>query len=161
MVSADSFANNLHRVLECLDALRQTVDDLILRIETVIHFILEALSQAHELRHCFLLELFDILVLLLQLRIGAVLEGSQLESLVGSLVVNLLLKVVLAVVDFLHDVFLAFNARLHLTVKLVLKTYITDIVQLTELEKGVDLRFKVSWVWLIYSSVSVTLSSIS
>lgn len=76
MVSADSFANNLHRVLECLDALRQTVDDLILRIETVIHFILEALSQAHELRHCFLLELFDILVLLLQLRIGAVLEGS-------------------------------------------------------------------------------------
>ena len=137
-VSADGFANNLHCVLECLDALRQTVDDLILGIETVIHFILEALSQAHELSHCFFLELFDILVLFLQLRDGAVFEGSQLESLVGSLVVNLLLKVVLAVVDFLHDVFFAFNASLNFTVKLILKTLIirTEYVKLQNFLEG-------------------------
>ena len=50
-VSADSITYNLHSILECLDRLRQTVYDLILLIESLVHFVLQLLSQSHEFSH--------------------------------------------------------------------------------------------------------------
>lgn len=109
--------------MESLDAERQAVDDLVLLVETFVHLVFELLSQPHELGHCFSLELLNILVLLLQLRVGVVLEGSEFQGLVGPLIIDLLLQVVLAVVDLLHDVLFALDSRLHLPVELVLQPY--------------------------------------
>ena len=91
-------------------------------VEPLVHFVLETLSQPHELGHRFSLELFDIFVLLFELIVRLVLEGTQLKRFVSPLVINFLLQVVLAIVNFLHDVFLPLDSRLHLTIELILKT---------------------------------------
>ena len=93
---------------------------------------LKALSQPHELGHGFSLEFLDVFVLLLKLTVRGVLEGAELEGLVCSLVINLLLQVVLAIVHLLHDVLLALNTRLYLTIELVLKTYYMSIIRLAK-----------------------------
>lgn len=108
--------------MESLDALRQTVDDFVLRVETLLHLILEALSESHKLGHSFPLELFDIFVLFFKLTVSCVLEGTELQRLVSALVINLLLQIVLAVIHLLHDILLTFDSHLNLTIELVLKT---------------------------------------
>ena len=90
-VSAYSLSNNLHSVLECLYALRQTIDDLILLVESFIHFSFQVLSKSHELSHCLLLELFNILVLHFELLVAIVFECAQLQRLIGPFLVNFLL----------------------------------------------------------------------
>ena len=109
--------------MESLDALRQAVNDLILSIETLFHLVLKAFSETHEFGHSLFLELFDVLVLLLQLLCCVVLECSELQRLVRSLIVNLLLQVVLAVDHLLHYVLLALDSRLNLAIELVLQVY--------------------------------------
>lgn len=121
-LSAYSLSDNLHSVLESLDALRETVEDLVLLIETLVHFVFEVLTESCELSHCLPLELLNVFVLLFELAIGIILESAELKCFVSSFVINLLVEVVLAVVDLLHDIFLAFNTRLHLTIELILKT---------------------------------------
>ena len=121
-LSAYSLSDNLHSVLESLDALRETVEDLILLIETLVHFVFEVLTESCELSHCLTLELLNVFVLLFELAIGIILESAELKCFVSSFVINLLVEVVLAVVDLLHDIFFAFNTRLHLTIELILKT---------------------------------------
>lgn len=121
--SADCLADDFHRILEGLDALRQAIDDLVLLIEALVHFVLETLAEPHELSHCFPLELLDIFVLLLELTVCVVFEGAELQRLVCSLVVDFLLQIVLAVVDFLQDVLLTLDSGLHLSIKLRLKAY--------------------------------------
>ena len=74
MISADCLADNLHSVLESLDALWQTIYDLILTVESLLHLVLEALTKTHELGHGLTLELLDIFVLLLQLTVSCVFE---------------------------------------------------------------------------------------
>ena len=81
----------------------------------------EAFTKSHEFSHGFLLELLDVFVLLLELAVRVVLEGTELQRLVCPLVVNLLLQVVLAVVHFLQDVLLSFDSGLHLTIELRLQ----------------------------------------
>ena len=120
--SAYSLSDNLHSVLESLDALRETVEDLVLLIETLVHFVFEVLTESCKLSHCLPLELLNVFVLLFELAIGIILESAELKCFVSSFVINLLVEVVLAVVDLLHDIFLAFNTRLHLTIELILKT---------------------------------------
>ena len=84
---------------------------------------LKALTQAHEFSHGFALELLDVLVLLFELAVRLVLERPQLQRFVSPLVINLLLQVVLAIVNFLHDVLLPLDPSLHLTIELILETY--------------------------------------
>lgn len=120
--SADSFAYNFHRVLECLDRLRQAIDDLILTVESFLHFMLKALTKTHELSHSLALKLLNVFVLLLQLTVRGVFECTKLKRFVGTLVVNLLLQVVLAIVNFLHDILFSLDSRLYFPIKLILKT---------------------------------------
>ena len=60
-------------------------------------------------------------MLLLQLVVSVVFELTKLECLVSTLLVKLFVQIVLAIVHFLHDVFFTLNARLNLTIKLVLQ----------------------------------------
>lgn len=120
-LSADGLPDNLHCILESLDALRQTVDDFVLRVETLLHFILEAFSESHELSHGLPLKLFDIFVLFFKLTVSCVLKCTKLQRLVSALVINLLLQVILAVVHLLHDILLTFDSHLNLAIELVLK----------------------------------------
>ena len=87
----------------------------------------EVFTESRELSHCFPLELLNVFVLLFELAISVILEGAELKCFVSTLVINFLVEVVLAVVDLLHDVLLAFNTRLHLTIELILKTYRKEI----------------------------------
>ena len=82
----------------------------------------KVLTESSKLSHCLTLELLNVFVLLFELAIGIILESAELKCFVSSFVINLLVEVVLAVVDLLHDIFLAFNTRLHLTIELILKT---------------------------------------
>ena len=120
--STDSFSNDFHCILECLNALAETIDDLILCIETLIHLMLESLPQSHELSHGLSLEFFDILVLPLKLPICLIFECTKFQRLVCALIIYLLLEVVLAIVHLLHDVLLTFYPRLNLAIKLILQT---------------------------------------
>jgi hypothetical protein len=83
---------------------------------------LKSLSESHELSHCLSLELFNVFVLLLQLTVSTVLECTEFERFVCAFIVNFLLQVVLAIVDFLHDILLSFDTRLNLAIELILET---------------------------------------
>jgi len=83
----------------------------------MIHFSFECLSQTHKFCHGLPLELFYVLVLLFQLWVCIVAECAQFQRLVSSFIVNLLLKVVLAVINFLANKLFAFNACINLRVK--------------------------------------------
>ena len=83
----------------------------------------ECLAQAFELGHALALEFLNILVLSFQLTSRFVLELAELEGLVSTFLVNLLMEFILGVVDFLHDVFLSFDACLALAVEFVLKVW--------------------------------------
>ena len=122
-MSAYGFADDLHRVLERFDALRQVVNYFVLRLESLVHLVLKLLAELHKFDHGVALELFDILVLLLQLTGAVVFEGSELERFVRSLSVNLLLQVVFGVVDLLHDVLLALDTSCYFAIELVLESY--------------------------------------
>ena len=90
---------------------------------------LETLAHDGELSHSLPLELFNKLVLLLKLVVGAILECAELKCLVSSLLIKFLVQVILAVVNLLHDILLTLYAGLHLSIKLILKTYSVDIVK--------------------------------
>ena len=77
-LSAYSLSNNLHSVLESLDALWETIEDLVLLVETLIHFVFEVFTESRELSHCFPLELLNVFVLLFELAISVILEGAEL-----------------------------------------------------------------------------------
>ena len=77
-LSANSLSDNLHSVLESLDALWETIEDLVLLVETLIHFVFEVLTEPCELSHCLPLELLNVFVLLFELAIGIILEGAEL-----------------------------------------------------------------------------------
>jgi hypothetical protein len=77
-LSTHCLSYNLHCVLESLHALRQVINNLILRLETLIHFVFQLLSKSGELSHGFPLELFNILMLPLKLARAFVFEHSQL-----------------------------------------------------------------------------------
>ena len=77
-MSAYSLSYNFHSVLEGLDALREAVEDLVLLVEPLIHFVLEVLTESCKLSHCLPLELLNVFVLLLKLAIGVILEGAEL-----------------------------------------------------------------------------------
>jgi hypothetical protein len=62
-LSTHCLSYNLHSILECLHALRQVVDNLILVLKTLVHFVFELLSELGELSHGFSLELFNVLML--------------------------------------------------------------------------------------------------
>ena len=115
--SDERLPNNLHRVLERLEAIRQVIDDLVLRDESVLHFVLELLTHLLELNHGILLEFLNVLVLHFQLPIGVVAELAERETLVGALIVNFLAQAVLFVVELLQDVLLAINSRLALAIE--------------------------------------------
>lgn len=83
---------------------------------------LKSLSKSHELSHCLSLELFNVFVLLFQLTVSTVLECTEFERFVCAFVVNLLLQVVLAIVNFLHDILFSFDTRLNFAIELILET---------------------------------------
>ena len=89
-LSTNSLSYNLHCVLECFHALREVIDDLILRLKTFIHLVFELLSESSELSHSFSLELFNILMLSLELVRALVLEHTELQGLISTLLINLL-----------------------------------------------------------------------
>ena len=62
-------------------------------------------------------------MLLFQLTVSVILEGSKLQRLISSLILNLLLQIILAVVNFLHDILFTLNSCLYFAIELVLKTY--------------------------------------
>ena len=88
--STYGFTHNLHSVLECLDTLRQTINDFVLLVESLVHFSFQGLPQSHEFGHSLLLELLNILVLHLELLVAVVFELAQLQGLVSSFLVDLL-----------------------------------------------------------------------
>ena len=77
-LSAYSLSDNLHSILEGLDALRETVEDLVLLVETLIHFVFKVLTKSCEFSHCLPLELLNVFVLLFELAIRVILESAEL-----------------------------------------------------------------------------------
>lgn len=121
--SADSLLHNFHGVLEGLDAQTQVVEDFVLVFEASGHLVLQGLAQDQELTESLLLEALNVLVLAIQLPQRIVLELAQAQTFVGALGIDSLVQSVLRVVDSLHDVFLALDSRLDLSVKSVLQLY--------------------------------------
>ena len=124
--SANGLSYDFHCVLEGLHALRQIIYDLVLIVETLIHFVFEGLTQALELGHRLALEFFNILMLLLELATAVVFECSKLKRLISSLFIYLLMQFVLRIVNLLHNVFLALDTGLALAVELVLQVYMPE-----------------------------------
>jgi hypothetical protein len=120
-LSTHCLSYNLHCVLECLHALRQVINDLVLGFESLIHFVFELLSESSELSHSFSLELFNIFMLSLELARAFVLEHTELERLVSALLIDFLVEFILGVIHFLHYVLLSFDTGLHLAIELVLQ----------------------------------------
>lgn len=83
----------------------------------------ELLSVPHELGHSFTLEFFDVLVLPPEVHGDSVFEGSELERLIGSLFVDLLVELVFSVINFLQDVLLSFDSGCNFPIEAVLQTY--------------------------------------
>lgn len=121
--SADSLLHNFHGVLEGLDAQTQVVEDFVLVFEASGHLVLQGLAQDQELTESLLLEALNVLVLAIQLPQRIVLELAQAQTFVGALGIDTLVQSVLRVVNSLHDVFLALDSRLDLSVKSVLQLY--------------------------------------
>jgi len=119
--SADSLLHNFHGVLEGLDAQTQVVEDFVLVFEASGHLVLQGLAQDQELTESLLLEALNVLVLAIQLPQRIVLELAQAQTFVGALGIDTLVQSVLRVVNSLHDVFLALDSRLDLSVKSVLQ----------------------------------------
>lgn len=119
--SADSLLHNFHGVLEGLDAQTQVVEDFVLVFEASGHLVLQGLAQDQELAESLLLEALNVLVLAIQLPQRIVLELAQAQTFVGALGIDTLVQSVLRVVNSLHDVFLALDSRLDLSVKSVLQ----------------------------------------
>jgi hypothetical protein len=121
--SADSLLHNFHGVLEGLDAQTQVVEDFVLVFEASGHLVLQGLAQDQELAESLLLEALNVLVLAIQLPQRIVLELAQAQTFVGALGIDTLVQSVLRVVNSLHDVFLALDSRLDLSVKSILQLY--------------------------------------
>lgn len=121
--SADSLLHNFHGVLEGLDAQTQVVEDFVLVFEASGHLVLQGLAQDQELTESLLLEALNVLVLAIQLPQRIVLELAQAQTFVGALGIDTLVQSVLRVVNSLHDVFLALDSRLDLSVKSILQLY--------------------------------------
>ena len=119
----ESLRQNFNGVLEGLDAQTQVVEDFVLVFEASGHLVLQGLTQDQELAESLLLEALNVLVLAIQLPQRIVLELAQAQTFVGALGIDTLVQSVLRVVNSLHDVFLALDSRLDLSVKSILQLY--------------------------------------
>jgi hypothetical protein len=115
--------DNLHGVLERFDAHGQIVENFILVFKSFGHLMLKALPQTHELPHSLNLELLNVFVLLSQIAFGLIFELTERQRLVGALAIDLLVKLILGIVQRLHNVFLLRNASVYLSIKFTLKLY--------------------------------------
>jgi len=109
--------------LESLDAQAQVVQDFVLVLEAISHFIFKLLSKNKELAEGLTLERLYVLVLFVELPEGLVLETAQTERLVSAFCIDLLLQPVLGIVDLLHYIFLPLDPSFNLRIKPVLQLY--------------------------------------
>ena len=112
----------MHRILESLDALGQTVDDFVLLVESLVHLILKSLSESHELSHCLLLEFFDVLVLHFKLLVAIIFELAHGKGFVCPFVIYFFVQLVLLVIDLLHDVLFSLDSGLYFSIESVLES---------------------------------------
>jgi hypothetical protein len=109
--------------LESLDAQAQVVQDFVLVLEAISHFIFKLLSKNKEFAEGLPLERLYVLVLFVELPEGLVLETAQTERLVSAFCIDLLLQPVLSIVDLLHYIFLPLDPSFNLRIKPVLQLY--------------------------------------
>lgn len=109
--------------MESLDAQAQVVQDFVLVLEAISHFIFKLLSKNKELAEGLPLERLYVLVLFVELPEGLVLETAQTERLVSAFRIDLLLQPVLGIVDLLHYIFLPLDPSFNLRIKPVLQLY--------------------------------------
>ena len=112
----------MHRILESLDALRQTVDDFVLLVEPIVHLCLKSLPESHELSHCLLLEFFDVLVLHFKLLVTIVFELAHGEGFVCTFVINFFVQFVFLVIDLLHNILFSLDSGLYFSIESVLES---------------------------------------
>ena len=112
----------MHRILESLDALRQTVDDFVLLVEPLVHLCLKSFSESHELSHCLLLEFFDVLVLHFKLLVAIIFELAHGKGFVCPLVINFFVQFVLLIIDLLHNVLFSLDSGLYFSIESVLES---------------------------------------